>query len=437
MAIPAHFKAASGWVKAQPEDNMPKGAWWLNFKDPLLDKLEAQVAVQNASLAADYYAYQQAVAITQEARGGLFPTLSVTGSATRARQDIGLGTSGDLEGQASWSLDLWGKIRRQVQSDAAQAQASAADLANATLSAQAELASDYVYLRSADANIMLLQKTVDAYQESLRISNNKYLAGTVSQADVLTAQTALDGAQSSLIAQYAVRAQYEHAIALLIGRAPVDVSIPKGPQIQIVPIAPLQVPSVLLQRRPDIAAAERQMASYNAQIGVAEAAFYPDLSLTALGGFTANPITALFSTSSELWSLGTTATADLFTGGSRSQAVLAAKSAYMESVETYKQTVLTAFQQVETDLTNLQIYAQQAQVQARAVTDAAQAVQIAMNEYEAGTADYTTVATAQVTLLSDQQEALAIQQNRLLASIALYQDLGGNFKESDLLNPSL
>lgn len=437
MAIPAHFKAASGWVKAQPEDNMPKGAWWLNFKDPLLDKLEAQVAVQNASLAADYYAYQQAVAITQEARGGLFPTLSVTGSATRARQDIGLGTSGDFEGQASWSLDLWGKIRRQVQSDAAQAQASAADLANATLSAQAELASDYVYLRSADANIMLLQKTVDAYQESLRISNNKYLAGTVSQADVLTAQTALDGAQSSLIAQYAVRAQYEHAIALLIGRAPVDVSIPKGPQIQIVPIAPLQVPSVLLQRRPDIAAAERQMASYNAQIGVAEAAFYPDLSLTALGGFTANPITALFSTSSELWSLGTTATADLFTGGSRSQAVLAAKSAYMESVETYKQTVLTAFQQVETDLTNLQIYAQQAQVQARAVTDAAQAVQIAMNEYEAGTADYTTVATAQVTLLSDQQEALAIQQNRLLASIALYQDLGGNFKESDLLNPSL
>ena len=435
LSVPVAYKAAPGWVKAQPDDAAPKGKWWENFNDPVLDKLEPEVAIHNASLAADYYAYQQAVATTQEARGGLFPSLSLTSGATRARQGIGLGTSGDFEGQVSWSLDLWGKIRREVESDAAQAQVSAADLANATLSAQAELASDYVYLRSADANIMLLQKTIQAYQESLRISQNKYDAGTVSQSDVLTARTALDGAQSSLLAEYATRAQYEHAIAVLTGHAPAEVTIPPGAQIQSIPIPPPQVPSTLLQRRPDIAAAERQMAEANAQIGVAEAAFYPDLSLSALGGFSANPITGLFTTSSALWSLGTTATADIFTGGSRSQAVAAAKAAYMQSVETYRQTVLTAFQQVETDLTNLQIYAQQAQVEARAVADAGQAVQIAINEYQAGTADYTTVASAQVTFLSDQQTALSIQQNRLLASIALYQDLGGGFNERDILAP--
>lgn len=432
LAVPVAYKAAPGWVKAQPADAAPKGHWWENFGDPVLDKLEAQVAVNNASLAADYYAYQQAVAISREAGGGLFPTLSLSTGASRARQGNVLGTSGNLEGQASWNLDLWGKIRRQVESDAAQAQVSAADLANATLSAQAQLASDYVYLRSADANIDLLQKTVSAYQASLQIAQNKYAAGTVSQSDVLTARTALDGAQSNLVAESAVRAQYEHAIAVLMGHAPAEISIAPGIQIQKIPIPPAELPSTLLQRRPDIAAAERQMAAENAQIGVQEAAFYPDLSLSALGGFTANPITGLFKTSSALWSLGTAASDDLFTGGSRRQAVIAAKAAYMESVETYRQTVLTAFQQVENDLTNSQIYAQQASVQAQAVADASRAVQIAINEYKAGTADYTTVASAQVTLLANQQSALAVQQNRLLASIALYEDLGGGFNAKSL-----
>lgn len=436
LAVPAAYKAAPGWVKAQPADTAPKGQWWRNFQDPTLDKLEAQVAVNNATLAADYYAYQQAVALTQEERGGLFPTLGLTGSATRAGEGTpgvsSPNTSGSFEGQASWSLDIWGKIRRQVQSDVAGAQVSAADLANATLSAQAELASDYVYLRSADANIALLRQTVAAYQASLKITQNKYNAGTVSQSDVITAQTALDGAQSSLIAEQATRAQYEHAIAVLTGHAPAELSIPQGPQIAAIPVAPPQLPSTLLERRPDIAAAERSMAEQNALIGVAVGAYYPDLSLSALGGFSATPITGLFSASSALWSLGTTATDDLFEGGARAQAVTAAKAGYLESVETYRQTVLTAFQDVENDLSNLQIYAQQAQVQARAVADASRAAQIALNEYRAGTADYTTVVTAQVTLLTDQQTALSIQQERLLASVALYEDLGGGFKESDL-----
>ncbi len=444
LAVPAAYKTAPGWVQAQPADAAPKGQWWQNFQDPALDRLEAQVAVNNATLAADYYAYSQAVALAQEARGGLFPSLALTGSATRQGEGGGgsssssfsvhggPSTSGTFEGQASWSLDIWGKIRRQVQSDVASAQVSAAELANATLSAQAELASDYVDLRTADANIMLLRQTVAAYQESLRITQNKYMAGTVSQSDVITAQTALDGAQSSLVAEGAVRAQFEHAIAVLTGHAPAELAIPEGPQIGTVPVAPPQVPSTLLERRPDIAAAERQMASQNALIGVAVAAYYPDLSLSALGGFSANPITGLFNTSNALWSLGTSATDDIFAGGSRGQAVEAAKAGYLESVETYRQTVLTAFQDVEDDLSNLQIYAQQAQVQDRAVADATRAAQIALNEYRAGTVDYTTVVTAQVTLLSDQQSALSIQQNRLLASVALYQDLGGGFTEQDL-----
>ncbi|MDE1907271.1 MAG: efflux transporter outer membrane subunit [Rhodospirillales bacterium] len=440
LALPAAYKAAPGWVMAQPADAAPKAKWWQNFQDPLLNELEAQVVVNNATLAADYYAYEQAVAVAQEARGGLFPTLALTGSATRQGQGGGSGspaTAGSFEGQASWSLDIWGKIRRQVQTDVANAQVSAANLANAKLSAQAALATDYVDLRTADANITLFQQTVLAYQQSLRIAQNQYAAGVVAQSDVITAQTQLDGAQSSLISEFATRAKFEHAIAVLAGQAPASLSIPQGPQIASVPVAPLQVPSTLLQRRPDIAAAERQMAAQNAQIGVAVAGYYPDLSLSALGGFSANPITGLFNASNALWSLGATGTEDIFAGGTRSQAVAAAKASYLESVETYRQTVLTAFQNVEDDLSNLQIYAAQAQVESRAVADAQRAAQIALNEYRAGTVDYTTVVTAQVTLLADQQTALSIQQNRLLASIGLYQDLGGGFKESDLPSAGL
>lgn len=432
MQIPKAYKAQAGWIKAQPADAAPKGPWWQAFDDPTLDALESQVAIHNASLAADYYAYEQAVDIAQEERGQLFPSLALTGDATRARQAGGLGSSAEFEGQASWSLDLWGKIRRQVQSNVAQAQASAAELANATLSAQAQLAEDYVNLRSADANITLLRNTVAAYKASLKITQNKYAAGTIAQSDVLTARTQLDAAQSSLVGEYAVRAQYEHAIAILMGRPPVALSIPPGPQIAVIPLAPAQVPSTLLQRRPDIAQAERDVAAENAQIGVAEAAYFPDLSLSAIGGFAANPISSLFKTSSELWSLGTTATQDIFNGGAREQAVMAAKAGYMESVETYRQTVLSAFGAVETDLSNAQIYAQQAVLQDNTVADAKRAAQIALNEYRAGTVDYSTVVSAQVSLLSDQQTALEIQQNRLLASIALYQDLGGGFKASDL-----
>ncbi len=446
--VPVAYKEAPGWTRAQPSDAMPKGDWWTMYNDPDLNRLEPLVVVSNQTLAADYAAYQQALEIVAETQGGLYPTVGLTGSATRSAQGNGSGsastnsgsgsysfssggarTSGTFEGSVDWTPDIWGKIRREVQGYVAAAEVSQADLANATLSAQATLASDYVSLRAADSNISLLQQTVTAYQRSLQITENQYNAGVAAASDVLTARTQLEGAQAQLINAGEVRAQYEHAIAVLTGHAPIDLTLPPGRLMTSIPIVPTGLPSTLLQRRPDIAAAERSMADQNAQIGVAEAAFYPTISLSALGGFSANPINGLFSLSNSLWSLGTSASETLFQGGTRTATVRAAEFGYDQSVATYRQTVLSAFQNVEDDLSNLRILAEQAQSEQAAVTDATQAVQIALNEYEAGTQSYTTVVTAQATLLADQENALTVQQNRLLASIALIQDLGGGWQQ--------
>jgi NodT family efflux transporter outer membrane factor (OMF) lipoprotein len=481
---PPAFKEAQGWVPANPSDAAPKGAWWSNFTDPTLNQLEPLVAVNNPTLHADYDQYEEAVAAVQEERGSLFPTIGLNGSATRAGEGGGssnsfstgnsgssfssgsagattsAGTStsagtnvstgstittingsgprnsGTFEGSVDWTPDIWGKIRRQVQSDVAAAQVSAATLANATLSDQALLATDYVDLRAADAAIALDQATVAADQHALEITQNQGIAGTAAPSDVVTAQTTLDGAQAALINAGEARAQYEHAIAVLIGESPADFAIPPGTLMQAIPLSPVAVPSVLLQRRPDIAEAERQMDEENALIGVAIGAYYPDLSLSALGGYSADPIGGLFSVSNSLWSLGTTTTATLFEGGTRSAAVQSARYAYDASVQTYKQTVLTAFQDVENDLSNLRILGQEAVAEAQAVSDAQRGVTIALAEYQAGTVAYTTVVTAQLTLYQDQSTAITIQQNRLLASISLYEDMGGGFTAQSLPSAS-
>lgn len=431
--VPAKYKEAPGWTKAAPADNLEKGQWWKIYHDPVLNRLEPQVAISNQTLAADYAAYQQSEAIVREVSGGLYPAVGLTGSAKRFGQGgSGPQNSASLEGNVSWALDIWGKIRRQVQGEKATAQVSAAELANATLSAQAVLAGDYVNMRAQDATIDLLQQTVAAYQRSLEITENQVNAGVAAPLDVVTARTQLEGAQADLIKAGAARAQYEHAIAVLVGKPPADLNLAPGQLIAQIPEIPVGVPSTLLQRRPDIAAAERGMAQANAQIGVAVGAFYPDLNLSALGGFSASPISGLFTASNAVWSLGTDAAATLFEGGSRRAAVSAARSGYEQSVAIYRQTVLTAFQQVEDALSNLRILAQQAEAEQAAVKDATQAVQIALNEYQAGTQAYTTVVTAQVTLLTDQQAALAVQQGRLLASIALIQGLGGGWQRADL-----
>jgi NodT family efflux transporter outer membrane factor (OMF) lipoprotein len=468
--IPVAYKEAPkpppGWSAASPSDGLPKGDWWTLYGDPNLDKLEPLVAVSNQTLIADYDAYEQSVAIVNETRGELFPTIGLTGSATRSGSggaggtsgisngtggtgatntggvtESGLGInngprdSGSFQGSADWTPDIWGKIRRQIEANKAAAQVSAADLANATLSDQAILASDYIDLRESDALIALLTQTVAAYQRSLQITQNQANAGVATPLDVITAQTQLEGAQAALVNAGEARAQYEHAIAVLVGHAPADLAIPSGALMTSVPDIPAGIPSTLLQRRPDIAAAERTVAEENALIGVAVGAYYPDLTLSALGGFSADPIGGLFSVGNTLWSLGASASGTLFEGGQRSAAVEAAEFAYDEAVANYRGTVLAAFQQVEDNLSDLRILAQQAQLETAAVTDSARAVQISLNEYQAGTQAYTTVVTAQATLLANEQTALSVQQNRLLACVALIQALGGGWKTADLPNP--
>jgi len=432
--------APQGWKLGTPDDGIPKGAWWSIYRDPALDGLEAQVALSNQNIKSFEAQYRAAEAIVDEARSQEYPTAGVSAGVTRSRSTTSSTSTGSgartqytAEGTATWDLDLWGRIRRQVESDRAGAQVSAADLANATLSAQETLANDYFQLRGQDALTQLLADTVKADQEALRITQNQYDAGTAAPSDVATAQTQLAGAQAQLIAAGVTRQQFEHAIAVLTGVPPSALTLPPGTLATDVPVAPPGLPSALLERRPDIAAAERTMAEENALIGVAVAAYYPDISLSADYGFEGNPIGKLFRAANRIWSLGASASETLFDGGERSAEIRQAQATYDSSVATYRQTVLTAFQQVEDELSDLRILQQQAAAEAEAVRAGQHALDIALNEYRAGTVDYTTVVTAQTALLSNQQAALTVQQNRLVASSTLVAALGGGWTSEDLV----
>jgi NodT family efflux transporter outer membrane factor (OMF) lipoprotein len=427
-----------GWRPAKPDDAAAKGPWWAVFHDPVLDGLERRIDAGNQTLAQQEAAYRNAVALVTEARAGLFPTLTANAGVTRGQTNRVSTTSGTLEGGLNWEIDLWGQIRRQVQSNVALAQASAAAIANARLSAQANLATAYLELRISDALQRVLNATVAFDQRALAITQNQYAAGVAARGDVITAQTQLDAAQSSAVNVGVARATYEHAIAVEIGVPPAALTIVADTRPLPVPVIPVTVPSALLQRRPDIAAAERTMAADNAAIGVAVAAYYPALSLSALYGFTGNPIGSLFTAGNRVWSLGAAASETLFEGGERTAAVQAARATYDGAVASYRQTVLTAFQQVEDQLATLRILAEQAAIQDRAVADAAQAVTITLNEYRAGTQAYTAVITAQNTLLTAQETALSIQQSRLVAAVTLIEALGGGWTASELpSSPSL
>jgi NodT family efflux transporter outer membrane factor (OMF) lipoprotein len=354
-------------------------------------------------------------------------TSSVSGgSVGRTRNNF------SVEGSASWDLDVWGRIRRQVESNVAEAQASAADVASARLSAQGSLATYYFQLRGEDSLQILLDQTVKAYERSLQITQNQYGAGTAARSDVVAAQALLESTRSSAIAVAELRSQYEHAIAVLTGHAPSELTIAPGALTDRVPIVPPGLPSTLLQRRPDVAAAERTMQQENALIGVAVAAYYPDISLSALYGYSGDPLRSLISVANRVWSLGASASETLFDGGARSSAVRAAQATYDQSVATYRQTVLTAFQQVEDELVALRVLEQQAVVQDRAVDDIRKAVVIALNQYRAGTVAYTTVITEQEQALTNEQTALTIRQNRMVASVALIQALGGGWDAAAL-----
>ncbi len=443
-------EAPPGWTVARPADAAPKGEWWAIYHDPVLDGLERRVVISNQNVAQYAAQYREAQATIDVARSSLFPTATATAGVTRSSRgrsasstgttvtstgssfSSGTNTTYQIEGSVSWDLDVWGRIRRQVESDVAAAQVSAADLANATLSAQATLATDYFELRYQDALTDLLTQTVKAYADTLRITQNQYNAGTADPSAYSAAQTQLDSARAQLVNAGVLRAQYEHAIAVLTGAAPAELTIAPTALTADVPVAPGVVPSVLLERRPDVAAAERTMQEQNALIGMQIAAYYPDISLSALYGYSGNPLGSLIQAANRVWSLGATATQTLFEGGLRSAEVRAARAAYDASVASYRQTVLSAFQGVEDQLSNLRILEQQALAEERAVSSAQRSLQIALNTYRAGTAAYTNVVTQQTALLTNQEAALSVVEQRLVASVTLVQALGGGFVAGDL-----
>jgi len=450
MDIPAVYKEAKaqdGWKQGQPLDHMDRGAWWAVYDDPVLDALARQVEVSNQTLKASEAAYRQAVAVIQAARASYFPTLTFTPSVTRSQGSSAssggssssapisrppVRTTYDVGGNASWDIDVWGRIRRTVEADTASAQASAGDLAAAKLSAQATLVTSYFQLRVADELKRLLDASAAAYAQSLQITRNQYASGVASRADVVQAETQLKSTQAQAINVGVTRAKLEHAIAVLIGKAPAEFAIAPAKLATNVPEMPSGVPSALLERRPDIAAAERRVAAANAQIGVQVAAFYPDLTLSGALSYAGTSTTGLIQTAHRVWSVGPALSQILFDGGLRSAQVEEARANWEQSTATYRQTVLTAFQQVEDQLAALDVLKRQADVQDEAVRSAQEAEKLVLNQYKAGTVAYTNVVTVQTAALANEQNALTILENRLLASVSLIQALGGGWEASQL-----
>ena len=430
--VPPDYKELQGWKPSDPADEMDRGPWWSVYNDSLLNDLVSQVEISNQTLKASAAAFDLAYATAQAARAGRFPTLDTSPSVKRAGQSGVIANSISLPLTASWDLDIWGKIRRTVEANEATAEATAGDLASAKLSAQSQLAIDYFELRIQDQLIRIFQAAMDAYGQSLRITQNQYKSGVASRADVAQAETQLKTTQANLINVNVLRGQLEHAIAVLIGKPPADFTIIPAPLVAEVPIAPIGVPSTLLERRPDIAAAERRVAAANANIGVAEAAFYPDLSLSATFGFTGTALTGLLKAKNQVWSVGPTVTQNIFDAGLRQAQVDEAHATWLQSVANYRQTVLVAFQQVEDALTSLKVLEQEADVWLDAVKSAHEAERLILNQYKAGTVAYTSVITAQTAALTDEESALTVTENRLVASVNLIQYLGGGWSTAQL-----
>jgi NodT family efflux transporter outer membrane factor (OMF) lipoprotein len=432
MAAPASYKELGNWKPARPAD-MDHGSWWLVYNDPVLGALEKQVSISNQNLKASEAAYREAVAAVQLARASFFPTVALDGSGQRAKGNKGaVANTVNLTADASWAPDIWGRIRQTVTAQEATAQASAADLAAATLSAQGTLAVDYFELRAADQLARLLHDTVIADERSLKITKNQYKVGVVARSDVAQAQTQVDTVRAQEINVGVQRSQLEHAIAVLTGRAPADFSLKPAGDLPNPPVIPAGVPSTLLERRPDIAAAERQVAAANANIGVAMTAYYPDLTLTGSGGFAAATFGKLLQASSEVWTLGPQLALTLFDGGARAAQVSSARAAYDQQAALYRQTVLTAFQQVEDNLAALRIQAQQEKIQVQAVREAVESTKLITNQYTAGIVAYTSVVTAQTQELSNRQSELTVRENNLVASIQLIEALGGGWDSNSL-----
>lgn len=431
MAMPVHYKEARGWQQATPQDDRHKGEWWSVYQDATLNSLLSQVSLSNQNVAEYAAQYRQAQALVAQSRAALFPTLDYDASTTRSgsHTDSTRTTSSSHQAalNASWELDLWGKLRRTREEDQASAQASAAELANITLSAQTELAEDYFQLRIMDEKIGLYQQSIVAYQRYLRVIQNQYQAGTESRATVAQAQQQLESASASAQDYQWQRAQMEHAIALLVGKAPADFSLPAATLTATLPAIPGGLPAELLQRRPDIAMAERKMAAANAAIGVATAGYYPDLTLSASGGVSASALHNLFALPNRVWSLGPELSGSLLDFGATSASVDQARAAYDASVANYRQTVLTAMQDVEDRLVELNTLQGEIAAQQRATAAAQTSAQVTRNQYEAGMIDYLDVATTENSSLSAQQSLLTLKSTQWVSSVALIAALGGGW----------
>jgi NodT family efflux transporter outer membrane factor (OMF) lipoprotein len=427
--VSPQFKEIKGWKIATPRANEPKGAWWSVFRDPELDQLMRVVVVSNQTIKADEANYRQALALINEARAGLFPTINGTGSATRSSPAQ---TNLTAEASGAWTLDIWGQIRRAIESQQAGAEANAAILANATLAAQSALALAYVTLREADSLEDLLAGTIEDYKRSVTITQNQYNAGTAAKSDVITAQAQLLNAQAALIAAGVTRAQSEHAIAVLMGRPPAGLSIPHGSLATRVPSVPVGLPSSLLERRPDVAAAEETMRQANAQIGVEFAGYFPAVSLSGLIGYSGNPFATELGPSNPVWSFGASLAQPLFNGGLTTAQVEAARQTYQADVATYRETVLTAIQQVEDALAGIRILSREVKVQAEDVRISREATQITLNEYKAGTQAFTAVVTAETQQLGAEESLLTTQGDLQADAVNLIVALGGGWSQSML-----
>ncbi len=440
------YKEQDGWKPTEPADAMTRGPWWHIFNDEVLNGLEDQIDVSNLTVKEEGAAVEQARALVRESEAGFWPTITASFGRTHEKSPSGSTTGSSIVppssgprnfntagGSISWPLDIWGQVRRQVEGSKSTMQSDEALLASARLSAQMDLASDYFQLRGQDQLQVLLDDTVKADELALKITENRYRVGVAARADVVTAQTQLLSAQAQQVSVPIQRGTLEHAIAVLIGQQPAVFSIAPVAIRTDVPTVPPDVPSKLLERRPDIAEAERQVAAANAQIGVAKAAYFPSFSLTGSAQYeSGGPLSQLFRASNQVWSIGPNVAQTLFAGGLHHAQVAAARAAWAESVDNYRLIVLEGFQQVEDELVTLRTLEKQSAVEDKLVLAAREAEKLTLNQYKAGTVPYSSVITAQTTRLASEQSALTVFIDRLTASVTLIEALGGGWDASQL-----
>lgn len=458
VSVPAKFKEApKGWKVACPQDTFDRGKWWQKFHDAQLNALEEKLNITNQTVAVAVAQYEQARALVDEARAGLYPTLTGDVAVTRQRTvssgsgstsftsasaggvtTSSRGSSSNVFNSHSWALDaawepdLWGSVRRSIEANAAGAEASAASLASVRLSSQATLAQTYFQLRALDTDQKLLDRTVRDYRETWQLTKNQYASGVAARSDVIQAQSQLENARAAAINNHLARAQFEHAIAVLIGEPPANFAISFKPLVTQPPSIPVTVPSILLERRPDVAQAEREVAQANAQIGVAIAAYFPSLSLTGAVGEQNLGFAHWFSVPMLNWSLGSQLSETIFDGGLRSATVAAARANYRATVGNYRQVVLAAFQDVEDNLVSLRVLKQQGVQENMAAADARRALQLVINQYKSGTVAYSSVITAQIAAFTAEKTAADIVGQRMTSAVGLVKALGGGWDTTDI-----